>query len=124
MIPYYITVSYPSSMHPGPDITCPCVDVTHGILNEHKVGWFYELLEKLVNMALEHNQRFEISGFSGEHLMYPVRKYKTYKELVDDLYPNLSGKPFTCHLFTTGEWNELNYSDVQFMEIYNKTNVI
>ena len=121
MIPYYITVSYPSSMHPGPNTNCPCVDVEHGIV-EHTVSWTlvsFDLVEKLVKLALKHNQRFEISGFSGEHLMYPVRKYTSYQELVNDLYPGLVGSPFTCNYYFAGRWEQLNYSQEEFMKRYN-----
>ena len=116
--PYYITVAaFPSVMHDTNSHSC--VDIEHGTV-EHKDGWSLELLKHLVALALKHNQRFGISDFSGEHLMYPVRKYKTYQELVKDLYPGFVGSPFTCCYYFMGRWEELNYSHVEFMKLYNK----
>lgn len=118
MFPYYITVaSFPSVMH---DTTRnSCVDIEHGIV-EHKQGWSLELLKHLVALALKHNQRFAISDFSGEYLMYPVREYFTYQELVNDLYQGLTDSPFKCYYYFMGRWEQLNYSHVEFMKMYNK----
>ena len=116
MFPYYITVSSTENNY--------FVDIEHGTV-EHKDGWSLELLKRLVVLALKHKQRSAYSEFSGEHLMYPVRKCETYQELINYLYPwGLNGSPFKCCYYFMGRWEDLNYSQLEFMKMYNESIIL
>ena len=111
MFPYYITVSSTENNN--------FVDIEHGTV-EDKDGCTLVLLKRLVELALKHKQRFAYSDFSGEHLMYPIKKCETFQELVNELYPGFVGRPFKCCYYFMGRWEELNYYHLEFMRMYNE----